>query len=62
MQKYVSIIEKKLCPYKDKCYRKNPVHFNEMSHPHRKFNFYYFKKLLSKLSSSFNRDYIYIFK
>ncbi|XP_058804421.1 probable tyrosyl-DNA phosphodiesterase isoform X2 [Phymastichus coffea] len=26
--------EKKLCPYKDKCYRKNPIHFNEMSHPH----------------------------
>ncbi|XP_014207035.1 probable tyrosyl-DNA phosphodiesterase [Copidosoma floridanum] len=26
--------EKKICPYKEKCYRKNPVHFNEMSHPH----------------------------
>ncbi|XP_011503580.1 PREDICTED: probable tyrosyl-DNA phosphodiesterase [Ceratosolen solmsi marchali] len=25
---------RRLCPYKDKCYRKNPIHFNEMSHPH----------------------------
>ncbi|KAJ8679346.1 hypothetical protein QAD02_015133 [Eretmocerus hayati] len=26
--------ERSNCPYKDKCYRKNPVHFNEMAHPH----------------------------
>ncbi|XP_001604652.2 probable tyrosyl-DNA phosphodiesterase [Nasonia vitripennis] len=26
--------EKNLCPYKEKCYRKNPVHFTEMAHPH----------------------------
>ncbi|KAK9297067.1 hypothetical protein QLX08_009088 [Tetragonisca angustula] len=25
---------KKQCPYMEKCYRKNPIHFNEMSHPH----------------------------
>ncbi|KZC04352.1 putative tyrosyl-DNA phosphodiesterase, partial [Dufourea novaeangliae] len=25
---------KKECPYMEKCYRKNPIHFNEMSHPH----------------------------
>ncbi|XP_066587696.1 probable tyrosyl-DNA phosphodiesterase [Prorops nasuta] len=25
---------KKKCPYHEKCYRKNPIHFNEMSHPH----------------------------
>ncbi|XP_014475675.1 PREDICTED: probable tyrosyl-DNA phosphodiesterase [Dinoponera quadriceps] len=25
---------KKLCPFKEKCYRKNPIHFSEMSHPH----------------------------
>ncbi|KAG7198398.1 hypothetical protein KM043_005788 [Ampulex compressa] len=25
---------KKKCPYMEKCYRKNPIHFNEMSHPH----------------------------
>ncbi|KAH0535792.1 probable tyrosyl-DNA phosphodiesterase [Cotesia glomerata] len=25
---------KKLCPFKEKCYRKNPIHFEEMSHPH----------------------------
>nr|XP_033337495.1 probable tyrosyl-DNA phosphodiesterase [Megalopta genalis] len=25
---------KKNCPYMEKCYRKNPIHFNEMSHPH----------------------------
>ncbi|XP_018312035.1 probable tyrosyl-DNA phosphodiesterase [Mycetomoellerius zeteki] len=27
-------IEKKLCPFMEKCYRKNPIHFDEMSHPH----------------------------
>ncbi|XP_018347763.1 PREDICTED: probable tyrosyl-DNA phosphodiesterase [Trachymyrmex septentrionalis] len=27
-------IEKKLCPFMEKCYRKNPIHFGEMSHPH----------------------------
>ncbi|KYQ49416.1 putative tyrosyl-DNA phosphodiesterase, partial [Trachymyrmex zeteki] len=26
--------EKKLCPFMEKCYRKNPIHFDEMSHPH----------------------------
>ncbi|XP_016773575.1 probable tyrosyl-DNA phosphodiesterase isoform X2 [Apis mellifera] len=26
--------EKKPCPYMEKCYRRNPIHFNEMSHPH----------------------------
>ncbi|XP_015125145.1 probable tyrosyl-DNA phosphodiesterase [Diachasma alloeum] len=25
---------KQICPFGDKCYRKNPVHFSEMSHPH----------------------------
>ncbi|XP_012288196.1 probable tyrosyl-DNA phosphodiesterase [Orussus abietinus] len=25
---------KKICPYMEKCYRKNPIHFSEMSHPH----------------------------
>ncbi|CAK9804694.1 Probable tyrosyl-DNA phosphodiesterase [Anthophora quadrimaculata] len=25
---------KKPCPYMERCYRKNPIHFNEMSHPH----------------------------
>ncbi|XP_077278331.1 tyrosyl-DNA phosphodiesterase glaikit [Temnothorax americanus] len=27
-------IEKKRCPFMEKCYRKNPIHFGEMSHPH----------------------------
>lgn len=27
-------VKKTLCPYQEKCYRKNPIHFNEMSHPH----------------------------
>lgn len=27
-------IEKKCCPFMEKCYRKNPIHFSEMSHPH----------------------------
>ncbi|GAB1865856.1 Probable tyrosyl-DNA phosphodiesterase [Camponotus japonicus] len=25
---------KKSCPFMEKCYRKNPIHFSEMSHPH----------------------------
>ncbi|KAK0177350.1 hypothetical protein PV328_001414 [Microctonus aethiopoides] len=25
---------KKICPFQEKCYRKNPIHFDEMSHPH----------------------------
>ncbi|XP_076676604.1 tyrosyl-DNA phosphodiesterase glaikit isoform X2 [Andrena cerasifolii] len=25
---------KQKCPYMEKCYRKNPIHFSEMSHPH----------------------------
>lgn len=25
---------RKKCPFMEKCYRKNPIHFNEMSHPH----------------------------
>lgn len=25
---------RKKCPYMEKCYRKNPIHFGEMSHPH----------------------------
>ncbi|XP_015521405.1 probable tyrosyl-DNA phosphodiesterase [Neodiprion lecontei] len=25
---------KQVCPYKEKCYRRNPIHFTEMSHPH----------------------------
>lgn len=25
---------KKHCPFMEKCYRKNPIHFSEMSHPH----------------------------
>ncbi|XP_017884001.1 probable tyrosyl-DNA phosphodiesterase [Ceratina calcarata] len=25
---------KKQCPYMERCYRKNPIHFNEMLHPH----------------------------
>lgn len=29
---YVTV--KKCCPFKEKCYRKNPIHFSEMSHPH----------------------------
>ncbi|XP_017788235.1 PREDICTED: probable tyrosyl-DNA phosphodiesterase [Habropoda laboriosa] len=31
---YANISVKKPCPYMEKCYRKNPIHFNEMSHPH----------------------------
>ncbi|XP_034947176.1 probable tyrosyl-DNA phosphodiesterase [Chelonus insularis] len=27
-------IDKKPCPFKEKCYRKNPIHLGEMSHPH----------------------------
>lgn len=34
------ITDKKKCPYMEKCYRKNPIHFTEMSHPHRKYIFY----------------------
>ena len=30
----VEIPVKKKCPYMEKCYRKNPIHFSEMSHPH----------------------------
>lgn len=30
----MSSIEKKRCPFMEKCYRKNPIHFGEMSHPH----------------------------
>ncbi|XP_050446486.1 probable tyrosyl-DNA phosphodiesterase [Cataglyphis hispanica] len=25
---------KKICPFMEKCYRKNPIHFSEMAHPH----------------------------
>lgn len=25
---------KKRCPFSEQCYRKNPIHFSEMSHPH----------------------------
>lgn len=25
------------CPYGDKCYRLNPIHFKEYSHKHRKY-------------------------
>lgn len=31
---FVQVPEKKPCPYMEKCYRRNPIHFNEMSHPH----------------------------
>ncbi|XP_043598871.1 probable tyrosyl-DNA phosphodiesterase isoform X3 [Bombus pyrosoma] len=31
---FVQVSVKKQCPYMEKCYRKNPIHFNEMSHPH----------------------------
>lgn len=35
MDKLTSVtVKKTLCPYQEKCYRKNPIHFNEMSHPH----------------------------
>nr|XP_012232122.1 PREDICTED: LOW QUALITY PROTEIN: probable tyrosyl-DNA phosphodiesterase [Linepithema humile] len=27
-------IAKQPCPFMEKCYRKNPIHFSEMSHPH----------------------------
>ncbi|XP_013100398.2 probable tyrosyl-DNA phosphodiesterase [Stomoxys calcitrans] len=27
-------MSKKICPYAEKCYRRNPIHFNEFSHPH----------------------------
>nr|XP_012232123.1 PREDICTED: probable tyrosyl-DNA phosphodiesterase [Linepithema humile] len=27
-------IAKQRCPFMEKCYRKNPIHFSEMSHPH----------------------------
>lgn len=30
----VEIPVKQKCPYMEKCYRKNPIHFSEMSHPH----------------------------
>lgn len=33
------ILGKKACPYKEKCYRRNPIHFAEMSHPLRKHTF-----------------------
>lgn len=33
----VQVPVKKRCPYMEKCYRKNPIHFNEMSHPHREY-------------------------
>ncbi|CAK9819513.1 Probable tyrosyl-DNA phosphodiesterase [Anthophora plagiata] len=29
-----NVLVKKPCPYMERCYRKNPIHFNEMSHPH----------------------------
>ncbi|XP_014612770.1 PREDICTED: probable tyrosyl-DNA phosphodiesterase isoform X1 [Polistes canadensis] len=29
-----SLIDRKICPFMEKCYRKNPIHFAEMSHPH----------------------------
>ncbi|XP_011315263.1 probable tyrosyl-DNA phosphodiesterase [Fopius arisanus] len=31
---YNSQSTKQICPFSEKCYRKNPVHFSEMSHPH----------------------------
>ncbi|XP_048512282.1 LOW QUALITY PROTEIN: probable tyrosyl-DNA phosphodiesterase [Athalia rosae] len=31
---FVRTGDKQTCPYTDKCYRKNPIHFTEMSHPH----------------------------
>lgn len=30
----------KPCPYAEKCYRRNPIHFGEYSHHHCKFSFY----------------------
>ncbi|XP_032673346.1 probable tyrosyl-DNA phosphodiesterase isoform X2 [Odontomachus brunneus] len=30
----MSAAVKKCCPFKESCYRKNPIHFSEMSHPH----------------------------
>ncbi|CAL1685319.1 unnamed protein product [Lasius platythorax] len=30
----MSSTAKKPCPFMEKCYRKNPIHFSEMSHPH----------------------------
>jgi len=29
-----NVAGKKHCPFMEKCYRKNPIHFSEMSHPH----------------------------
>ncbi|KAI4502376.1 hypothetical protein M0802_002288 [Mischocyttarus mexicanus] len=29
-----SLLDRKICPFMEKCYRKNPIHFGEMSHPH----------------------------
>lgn len=37
-----------LCPFAEKCYRKNPMHFSEMRHPHRK---QMFPKSICKFSS-----------
>nr|XP_012138389.1 PREDICTED: probable tyrosyl-DNA phosphodiesterase isoform X1 [Megachile rotundata] len=31
---FIQVAMKQKCPYMEKCYRKNPIHFNEMSHPH----------------------------
>ncbi|XP_014230987.1 probable tyrosyl-DNA phosphodiesterase [Trichogramma pretiosum] len=33
-QQNTSMKEKTVCPFKEKCYRKNPIHFSEMSHLH----------------------------
>ncbi|XP_046817239.1 probable tyrosyl-DNA phosphodiesterase isoform X1 [Vespa crabro] len=30
----VKVNVRKKCPFMEKCYRKNPIHFTEMSHPH----------------------------
>ncbi|KAK2584626.1 hypothetical protein KPH14_006975 [Odynerus spinipes] len=31
---HTTVTVRKKCPFMEKCYRKNPIHFTEMSHPH----------------------------
>lgn len=34
----VTNYSKRICQYGKSCYRKNPIHFQEFTHPHREFS------------------------
>lgn len=51
---------KKQCPYMEKCYRKNPIHFNEMSHPHCEYQLFIFN-LVNKRSIVRKKQHVFHF-